>query len=366
MNKKLKLSGSSSLSDGHKLNDNRKNSLSGSTSKQVDDSQVNIKKHNYDEMNENNYSKQLPNLFDDVPNKQLPKLVDDSNMLYKNVGSASISNYATPWINSLYGNNSELLSNSFQVPNQELPMLVDDSNMLNNNVGSASTSNHTTSTWINRDGNGTSSKQFTMVPNQLPLHSFVQNMEFQFPSDEYLQNPLPIHSYVQNMEFQLPSDEYLQNPLPPPKEANCQMTESVSPYRSGPQESIFFAHLKKIMEDSDASRVCSSKVNLVDENGKKPISFENDSGANLCSNFTDSFLRPASSLLDNDDNNNLNDKLPHDVRDTSDSAINEKGIDWYPFPSFGSLDKDDSNNFRDKLSDDEKDTLDAAIFYFFQ
>jgi hypothetical protein len=47
-------------------------------------------------------------------------------------------------------NNSEQLSNSFQVPNKELPELVYDSNMLNSNVGSISTSNLTTPTCINR------------------------------------------------------------------------------------------------------------------------------------------------------------------------------------------------------------------------
>jgi hypothetical protein len=47
-------------------------------------------------------------------------------------------------------NNYEQLSNSFQVPNKELPKLVYDSNMLNSNVGSISTSNLTTPTCINR------------------------------------------------------------------------------------------------------------------------------------------------------------------------------------------------------------------------
>jgi hypothetical protein len=104
-------------SRARKLNRNLK--LSGSSSKQVDGSQkdkFNIPKgkfkkqnlhrkypSNYDEMNENNFSKQLPKLVDDS-NKQLPKfseLVDDSRMLYNNVESTSISNHTTPssWIN---------------------------------------------------------------------------------------------------------------------------------------------------------------------------------------------------------------------------------------------------------------------------
>jgi hypothetical protein len=48
----------------------------------------------YDEINKNN-SKQLPNLFD-IPNKELSKWVDDSNMLSNNVGSASTSNHTIP------------------------------------------------------------------------------------------------------------------------------------------------------------------------------------------------------------------------------------------------------------------------------
>ncbi|KAK2377555.1 transcription factor MYB101 [Trifolium repens] len=289
----------------------------------------------YDEIIKNN-SKQLPNLFD------VPKWVDVSNKHYKNVGSASTSNHTAPTRSnrvpyqnmnhslpslehSLYEkypsisdeinkNNSEQLSNSFQVPNKELPELVYDSNMLNSNVGSISTSNLTTPTCINRCGNGTSSKQCTMVPNPLPPCSYVQNMDCQLPPYKKL-------------------GEYPQNPLPPPMEAQYQMTESVSPYR-----------------------------NLVDEKGKKPISFENDFGANFVSNFTDPYLCHGSRLLDNDGNNNLNDKLPRDVNDTLDAAINEDDIDWDTLSDLGSLDNDDNNNLRDKIPHDIKDTLDAVIY----
>jgi hypothetical protein len=139
------------------------------------------------------------------------------------------------------------------------------------------------------------------------------------------------------MDFQLPPykklGEYPQNPLPPPMEAQYQMTESVSPYR-----------------------------NLVDEKGKKPISFENDFGANFVSNFTDPYLCHGSRLLDNDGNNNLNDKLPRDVNDTLDAAINEDDIDWDTLSDLGSLDNDDNNNLRDKIPHDIKDTLDAVIY----
>ncbi|MCI03206.1 hypothetical protein A2U01_0024241, partial [Trifolium medium] len=166
-------------------------------------------------------------------------------------------------------------------------------------------------------GNGTSSKQFTMVPNPLPPCSYVQNMDYQLPSYKKL-------------------GEYPQNPLPPPKEAQYQRTGSVAPYRN-------------------------------------------------------SYLRHASSLLHNDDNNNLNDKLPHDVKDTLDTAINEKGIDWdlwsyfdsldnddnnnlhdkiphnndkvrINFPNLSSLDNDDNNNLHDKIPHDIKDTLDAVVY----
>ncbi|WJX59227.1 hypothetical protein P8452_44577 [Trifolium repens] len=167
-------------------------------------------------------------------------------------------------------------------------------------------------------------------------------------------NPLPPCSYVQNMDL----GEYPQNPLPPPKEAQYQMTESVSPYR-----------------------------NLVDEKGKKPISFENDFGANLGNNFTDPYLRHGSRLLDNDGNDNSNDKLPHDVNDTLDAAINEGDINWDTLSDLGSLGNeynklphngknidsdhlpdlsssynDGSNNLRDKIPHDIKDTLAAVIY----
>ncbi|XP_045831318.1 transcription factor MYB61-like [Trifolium pratense] len=363
LNRENSLNGSSSLSHDHELNDNREKSLSGSTStSQQVDSQ------------DDKYSKQFPKLFDDS-NKQLPKfpkLVNDSNMFYTNVGSTSISNHTTPsginragigtsfmhearvpnpsslspYLNfqNMYNplpsiehklhrkypsRYDEINAKLFDVSNKELPKWVDDSKMPYYCVGSTSTSKHTTPTWTNRVGNGTSSNQFTMVPNPLPPCSYVQNMDYQLPSYKKL-------------------GEYPQNPLPPPKEAQYQRTGSVSPY--------------------NASRVRSSKVNLVDENGKKPISFENDFGANSLRNFTDSYLRRASSLLDNGNNNNLNDKLPHDVKDTLNTAINEKGIDWDRFSYFGSFDNNFNNNLHDKIPhnndkilDDIKDTLGAAL-----
>jgi hypothetical protein len=58
----------------------------------------------------------------------------------------------------------------------------------------------------------------------------------------------------------------------------------------------------------------------------------------------------------------LNDKLPRDVNDTLDAAINEDDIDWDTLSDLGSLDNDDNNNLRDKIPHDIKDTLDAVIY----
>jgi hypothetical protein len=83
----------------------------------------------------------------------------------------------------------------------------------------------------------------------------------------------------------------------------------------------------------------------------------------------------------------LNDKLPHDVNDTLDAAINEGDINWDTLSDLGSLDNeynklphngnnidsyhlpdlsssynDGSNNLHDKIPHNIKDTLDAVIY----
>nr|QSD99672.1 MYB family transcription factor [Melilotus albus] len=71
----------------------------------------------------------------------------------------------------------------------------------------------------------------------------------------------------------------MQSNLPPlPMKIQCQMSESISPYKSGSLESMFYT--PKNLEGSDVGRVRSSTTNLVDEKGKKPISLENDVEAN--------------------------------------------------------------------------------------
>jgi hypothetical protein len=137
--------------------------------------------------------------------------------------------------------------------------------------------------------------------------------------------PLPPCSYIQNTNYQLPSytmsSEYPQNP--PPKETQYHMPESIAPHSSGSLQSIFYT--PKISEGSDASRMHSSEINLVDKKGKRPISFENNVGENR-SNFIDLDLLFDSSSLDNENNNNLDDKVPHDIKDTLDAVIYGKSF----------------------------------------
>nr|QSD99677.1 MYB family transcription factor [Melilotus albus] len=74
--------------------------------------------------------------------------------------------------------------------------------------------------------------------------------------------------------------------IPPPMKTQCQMSESISSYKSGSLESMFYT--PKNLEGSDVGRVRSSTTNLVDEKGKKPISLENDVEANH-----DNLMHPA-------------------------------------------------------------------------
>ncbi|KEH43184.1 myb DNA-binding domain protein [Medicago truncatula] len=125
--------------------------------------------------------------------------------------------------------------NKFKIPevikfgNQILHTnLFDDSNMFFNNVGSTSTCNHTTSTLIDRDGVGTST---ISIPNM-----------------GYPQNPQPM-------------------------ETQYQLSQSISPYKSGSLESMLYT--QENWESLDTIRM-HFETNLVDEKGKKQISSESD------------------------------------------------------------------------------------------
>lgn len=209
----------------------------------------------------------------------------------------------------LNGNNPHQLPTLFAVPNTQLPNFVADSNMLYYDVGS----NHIAPTSIAVADNGASTTPMAMMSYQQPP---IQECSY-IPNIDYLLS-LPQFSFIQTMDCPGSSQSgYSQ--IPSPEETQYQILESISPENDGLLESMFKTAVSGECSYA-ATPMRPPEINLVDERGKKPISLENDVEDGDLIN-TDFWFNYGS--YDND-NNNLHDKLPHNMKDTLDAVIHGK------------------------------------------
>ncbi|XP_058746795.1 uncharacterized protein LOC131619746 [Vicia villosa] len=159
-------------------------------------------------------------LEENINFEQISTLVDDSNMLYNNVESSSLSNHIVPALNDRFSTHPECsyFQNEKNINNLEpLSKLDDDLNMPYNNVENTSLS---------------------MAPDllTLPECSHIQDREDTLPSfpscnmvfDQDLP-PIPQCSYNLDMDYQLPSemffDQYPQNPIQSSDEIQYEILE---------------------------------------------------------------------------------------------------------------------------------------------
>jgi len=133
---------------------------------------------------------------------------------------------------------------------------------------------------------------------------------------------------VETSTISIPDMGYPQNQ--PPMETQYQMSESISPYKSGSLESM--SYTQENWEGLDACCM-HSQINLVDEKGKKPpISSENDvDEANHDDMMNPEFWNDTIITLFNEVYSNLHDKLPCDVNDALGSCMTMQS-DLPPLP----------------------------------
>ncbi|XP_058746792.1 transcription factor WER-like [Vicia villosa] len=169
--------------------------------------------------------------------KPLSTLVDDSNMIYNNVGSSPLSNHIVPTLNDRFPTlpQSSYFQDKENINFEPLQKLDDNSNMLYNNVETTSLS----------------MKQDLLT---LPECSHIQNKEDtrpSFTSNNMLFNqdlpPLPQCWYNQDMDYQHPLfsseeffDQYPQNSILSSHEIQYEMLKPNSPRTNGYLEAMLY------------------------------------------------------------------------------------------------------------------------------
>ncbi|XP_058746799.1 transcription factor MYB4-like [Vicia villosa] len=169
--------------------------------------------------------------------KPLSTLVDDSNMIYNNVGSSPLSNHIVPTLNDRFPTlpQSSYFQDKENINFEPLQKLDDNSYMLYNNVETTSLS----------------MKQDLLT---IPECSHIQNKEdtrSSFTSNNMLFNqdlpPLPQCWYNQDMDYQHPLfsseeffDQYPQNSILSSHEIQYEMLKPNSPRTNGYLEAMLY------------------------------------------------------------------------------------------------------------------------------
>lgn len=157
----------------------------------------------------------------------------------------------------------------------------------------------------------------------------------------------------------IPNMGYPQNPQP--METQYQLSQSISPYKSGSLESMLYT--QENWESLDTIRM-HFETNLVDEKGKKQISSESDVEVNHDDIMNPELWDDMFSTLVNDDDNNLHDKLPYDVSDALDTCMAmQSDLPPLPLPMETQHQMSEINNWKKAIALEEGVDENQIIFF---